>query len=455
MPCITGSSVSGRIPLIPWRNNLLMATVSLYLLLNYGFMQLRLPPIGTGGIPVGEAVLLFSLATINYSRLYAHLSSTIFLFPLLVWWGLGIGRALAGIPAYGMWSLRDASHVLESLFLIAGFVFAARPQHLEQFFSWLPKLLAIIGVHALLFPFHRFLHSLSPRVVGGSGQEVTLFFHFSTASVCLLMLVAYLLLFGRATGWNFALVVFLVGYLLVFFQARKIYLQILAFFLLFVLFRRDLIGKGVLAILLVVLLLTLMPLLELEVAGRMGKTASIEFLYYHFLSMGGVESEGLEGAAAGIYQRIAWWLNLYARWTSGIGTFLFGLGYGFPLVHFGTRAGIPVREPHNSYISIIARIGLVGILAFAWMHVQFLKTWWGAIRRCEDLGWQEGKNRLLLLMVYFVLVWIFAIGEDAFEKPYHAIPYYFFWGIALRFARHLNQGHIGPGRRDDAHPAGP
>jgi hypothetical protein len=38
--------------------------------------------------------------------------------------------------------------------------------------------------------------------------------------------------------------------------------------------------------------------------------------------------------------------------------------------------------------------------------------------------------------INFILVWVFAIGEDAFEKPFNAIPYYFFWGIILRFYYH-------------------
>jgi hypothetical protein len=36
------------------------------------------------------------------------------------------------------------------------------------------------------------------------------------------------------------------------------------------------------------------------------------------------------------------------------------------------------------------------------------------------------------LLMFSVLLWISAIGEDAFEKPYWTIPYYFFWGIVLR-----------------------
>jgi hypothetical protein len=51
----------------------------------------------------------------------------------------------------------------------------------------------------------------------------------------------------------------------------------------------------------------------------------------------------------------------------------------------------------------------------------------------------EGENRLLILMIFFILVWINAIGEDAFEKPFITIPYYFFWGVVLRMNWYLSK----------------
>ena len=129
---------------------------------------------------------------------------------------------------------------------------------------------------------------------------------------------------------------------------------------------------------------------------------------------------------------------LYERWTSDTRTFVFGLGYGFPLINFRQHEGITVREPHNSYISIMARLGLLGSLAFIWMHTLMLRVWYRTYRACMRMGWQEGENRLLILMMFFILIWISAIGEDAFEKPYCTIPYYFFWGIVLRMNWHLS-----------------
>ena len=65
--------------------------------------------------------------------------------------------------------------------------------------------------------------------------------------------------------------------------------------------------------------------------------------------------------------------------------------------------------------------------------------WWISIyqRLTSDI-W----NLLLILMVFFIMIWVLSIGEDGFEKPYNVIPYYFFWGIALRYVDHIRNGRI-------------
>ena len=45
-------------------------------------MQLRIPPVAGGGLPVGEIVLLLSLMTINYTGVLGRLSLTVAMVPL-------------------------------------------------------------------------------------------------------------------------------------------------------------------------------------------------------------------------------------------------------------------------------------------------------------------------------------------------------------------------------------
>jgi hypothetical protein len=430
------------------RNVLILIVVSFYLILNYGFMQLRIPPIEGGGIPIGELTLLISLATTNVFIVLLRFSKVIVLAPFIVWWILGFFHAYLGILNHGMWALRDATHLIESLFLLIGFTFAGRPEAIETFFRWLPKILVVGSIYAIGYPFSELLKSISPKILTGSGQFVPIFFNYTNTSVVLLVSVSYVMLF---TSWSniftiryFITAAFLLGFTAFLFQARTIYLQVLALLLFFSFFCYRVNRRFIYIIVATLILLFIIAELDLKIEGRLGQKISLTFLKNHFLAIFGVEAEGVVASARGITQRIEWWRNLMENWSKKVGTILFGMGYGLPLIDFKMNYGVIVREPHNSYISIIARLGLIGAIAWAWMHILLIKIWHQTYKRLVDIGWQEGQNRILILMVFFILIWIFAIGEDAFEKPFNAIPYYFFWGIVLRCTSYLKYDLIGP-----------
>jgi hypothetical protein len=423
---------------VGFRNNLLLLAICLYLLLDYGFMQVRIPPSTSSGIPIGELVLLFSILTINYSRLLPKLSQTIFLVPFVLWWAFGISRAILATSSFGFWALRDANHVIESLFLVAGFAFAALPEQLDRFFRWLRTTLVFISIYAIGYPLRETLQSFSPKLMSGAGVEVPLFFNYINTSAMMILTAANCLLNSSSKKtYNIVIAIFLLGFSMIVFQSRTVYLQIIAVFLAATLYRKEIFIKGVISIIILLSFLAIMPAIGVNFRGRLGQEVSLDFMMNHFLAIAGVESEGLEGAAGGVPQRLEWWRDLYKRWTSDVITFLFGLGYGFPLVDFEDHQGITVREPHNSYISIMSRLGLLGIVTFLWMHIILVTIWHNTYRACQRINWQEAQKWLLTLMIFFILVWVYAIGEDALEKPFVTIPYYFFWGIVLRINWHL------------------
>lgn len=89
------------------RNGLVLLIIGLYMVLNWGFMLVRVPPGGTSGVPVGEILLLFFFLTFIWDMKWLpYFSRKIFLFPFLLWWVLGLGRALAAVLEQGLWALR-------------------------------------------------------------------------------------------------------------------------------------------------------------------------------------------------------------------------------------------------------------------------------------------------------------------------------------------------------------
>lgn len=451
------------------RNNLALLVIALYLILNWGFMLVRFPPGGgAAGVPVGELVLLLFFISVADFKWLPHLSRSIFMLPFLVWWALGIGRALSAVPDHGLWALRDATHVIESLFLWVGFVYAAKPQTIDRFFHWLRTIVVIASIYGLTYPFREVLRNFSPSIEGAAGYTTTILFQYVNTALMMLMEAARRFI-GRSgiSGLGSPLIAgFLIAFAIAFFQARTVYLQVIAILILLVWLHRAALGKISLAVGMAVLAFIFVATSGIEFSGRLGQTVSLDFLLNHFAAIAGIENEGVVGAARGVGQRLGWWMKIWQRVTSDVSHTLFGLGYGMPLIEFTNNLNAVVREPHNSYISIFGRMGFVGVLVFSWGHILLVRVWFKTFRLCGRAGHKLGQNRLLFLMVYFVLVWVFSLGEDAFEKPYITIPYYFFWGIILRYHQHL-QYEIASARNMatsptyrawesvDAHPARP
>jgi O-antigen ligase len=243
------------------------------------------------------------------------------------------------------------------------------------------------------------------------------------------------------------LAVILIGYPVALFQQRTLYLVLLALFGFLVLFRPAARGHVVVIAALGVFGLALISLSGLRVEGRLGEDLGLNFLVNHFLAIFGICPPGHDmvcAAAAGVPQRLDWWESIFDRMLADPFKLLLGLGYGIVLTDFRSDIDVAVREPHNSYITVLARTGVIGLICWVSMMVVLIRRWYQTFLECSRREWRVGQNRLMILMVFFICMWVLAIGEDGFEKPYNIVPFYFFWGIVLRFSLHLEDGTIGP-----------
>jgi O-antigen ligase len=179
-------------------------------------------------------------------------------------------------------------------------------------------------------------------------------------------------------------------------------------------------------------------LVGLQVRGFKGEPITLEFMYAMARASFGLARGGdswlVWSAAGGVTHRVDWWTGIVDQLTAGPVNFLFGLGYGHPLTDHLWYGVAPLREPHNSYLSIFARIGLVGFVLWCWVHVCLLRAWHTAYTWARKNGSNNLQTYLIVIMVYFAGIWVTAIGEDPLEKPFNITPHYFFWGVVLRFA---------------------
>jgi hypothetical protein len=414
----------------------LLIIVAGNLILGWGFMQL-----GPGGIPINELVLLWCLAATNIGVALAEMRTVINLTPFLVWWVFCIGRAILAVPEFGFWALRDASQAVDSLYLIVGFIFARKSDNIERLFRWLPTLLVINTIYTVVgLTFKTQSMALSPHVTTANGESVALFGVFSTADAMLMWAAMYLII-TAASRHKVSLKVILAGalvcYTVLILQVRTTYIQLVAILIVMGFFRRKAVGQLLSFLPLLIIFVALISMLDLPLSGNRTEI-SFSFLTSHIAAIFGIAdgtNQAAEAAASGVDERFQWWTDLYQKLTADPITLLTGLGYGFPLTNFGGLTGIVTREPHNSLISVVSRSGLIGFSAWLWMHVALFSCsakCFYASRRLST--WREWQNCVLVLLMFLVLVLVGAIGEDNMEKPYFAIPYYFFWGVLVKLS---------------------
>lgn len=416
--------------------------VGCYIVLNVGFVGVRFPPTGAG-IPIGELILVVSLLMMNFTVVAPRMAREVWLFPMLVWWGYCLPRALFDIRVGGAFALRDASQEIESLFLFVGFWLVNSATRIRYFFTWLRKIMAVIGIYGLFFPVRHQLTALSPTIPGMNGSERAMFFEMvGTATLCI-WVATWLMMEGRngksGSTIRYVQAGFLAAYVIALTQERSVYIQVLAMVLILLVVRRQLAGRWIAMILMAILLIGAVSVTGLNLRGREEKV-SLTFLVQHLESTTG-ESEGgkTRGAAAGVGQRERWWNHIYTKMHETRTKMVLGLGFGMPLTDFGAGSATPVREPHDSYMSVFARLGILGILLWVMMQAALYRAWWQGHKLCARMGWIRDQNNLMLIMLYGVSMLLLAIAEDAFEKPYMAIPYYLFFGVLIRYTSFLRE----------------
>jgi hypothetical protein len=415
--------------------------VGAYLILNVGFELVRIPPVGPG-IPIGEIMLAISLCVISGRVLLPMMANEVWLLPILGWWGLSLSRAVFDAKGSGIWAFRDASQAIESLYLIVGFWFASSAVSLQYFFRWIRRLLVLEIAYGLLYPVSDTLQNFSPKIAGLGTGATAIFFSEENSTALLLLAAGWLLIdpprSGKSTIGRSLFAGFLVAFAVALGQSRTIDLQVLMLGMILFAVKRKAATKWGTTVLLGVLMIGVVSISGITLKGRMGQKVSLDFVSKHFETLSGSGVGDVQGASEGVALRIGWWRHIFTQLESSPSKMIFGLGYGMPLTSFEGTTAI-TREPHNSFISVIGRLGVSGFTMWALMQIALYFSWWRSFRLCRRMGWEADQNNLIILLLFCLLTLVIAIGEAAMEVPFWAIPYYFFFGVVLRYGKHLRE----------------
>ncbi|MFC5993669.1 O-antigen ligase family protein [Pseudonocardia hispaniensis] len=363
-----------------------------YLLFDRAFAYVHLP-----GTPlyIGEMVLAVGIVGVltatGYIRIPLRDEPILALLAVFTLWGLV--RAVPGIREYGMDAVRDSALWYYCLFAFLTTAALARSPDLlrrlmRQLDRLIPWLLLWLPVGLLLIP----LQKSAPNVPFTSTSILS--HKAGNAAIAALVVLGYMWLLAddrsarsRAV-WS---VVSLGVIALAATQNRGGLLGVVAGSLVGLMFLRDrarLVGKAVAVMALVIAIDTVLPL-RLPIDGLQGRDFSSAQLIANVMSLGGSESPGNLGGTVDGRQEL--WSRVLNKQIEE--RLVEGAGFGVNLaaeVNVYDDGEESLRNPHNSHLNVLARMGVVG----GALWVALWLGWYGRlIAGCRRLGRQGQVTR--------------------------------------------------------------
>jgi hypothetical protein len=415
-------------------------------LLGYGFSNIAVG-VGSARVTVSElilAVCLLAAVMTNWKYLWivrwpGFILLIYCFFPLAFHLGFDLTR-------YGVTAARDALPLISTLFFFGGVACVACAEDKEQWAFWKHRFFYLLVLGTLLYiplyPFQATVLALSPRAFGYQ-SSVPIIGYFTTTNIMAFSGLLATILFPNAFAWCHrncpfrwvlltAFFVFLAG--IVMLQSRAVYVAFGASVIVLIMNGHiKSVSRFLLALLMGILILFILEVSGVELKGRVGKIG-IDTLTEQVNSISKGDQAG--AGSGGTSLRVGWWQQSLTRWNSSLDTITFGIGFGQALTNFSTGqrnangAVAIVREPHNSYISILTRTGLFGFIPWLVFQISLMAVVW--------LKYREQRHALsvdadywLWLFLFFLSLQITALVEPVFESPFFASPYYFLAGFAL------------------------
>ena len=200
-----------------------------------------------------------------------------------------------------------------------------------------------------------------------------------------------------------------------------------------------------------ILLMLLIALdVHLKVPGR-AREISADQIFANVDSIGGSESGGLDATKR---WRLEWWKKIIDYTVHGP-YFWTGKGYGINLSESdGFRVGLgpgsePLRSPHNSHMTFLARSGVPGMLLWAAVQLTWLGLMIQSLIRSRRLRLSKWSGLFIWLAAYWLAFMVNSSFDVVLEGPMSGIPFWTVfglgWGAHVVFSQ--RDGRVGPKRR--------
>jgi hypothetical protein len=417
-----------------WQALVLLAITG-YVVLTYGFANLAFH---VGGIPMifGDGLMLaaLGLVVIRHRLLFVKALREPAARCLLILIAMTLFRLIFDVPHFGLYAIRDSSIFTEGIFLVLGLVWSMQKRNISVLMKWLTVLFVLNLVYASTFPIGDELKNWSPH--SGIFLDVPLLGSYAGNGEYLLAGSLFCVLVGRhAVGWprwSFVFIALIQLLALTMLQIRAMYLALLICLCVLALLGqiRKCAALLISTSLALIALYLLASVLGIQLSGRVGPV-NLTFLGEHASSLLG---KRYAPAAGSIEDREDWYGEVWGRLRSDPTAMLVGEGFGMPLIDF-MDAGVATRQPHNCHLSVLARLGVLGLVVWIAFHLSILKTFVHAFRARASLDSKLYAVILWLFLLYIILM-IDASVTPSLEMSFGSIPFYFLTGFALGVIRY-------------------
>ncbi|MPZ48779.1 MAG: hypothetical protein GEU75_05605 [Dehalococcoidia bacterium] len=337
-------------------------------------------------------------------------------------------RLIIDFPRYGTLALRDFTTPLELLCLLVafwafneyGFEWAKR--------MWLAVCLCVIG-YALLFPFYGLLAAHGP--IFGLQQPVPLMGQYVEAGVGIGVAFFFCLLRLKAPA-SLVLGAFCLAAIAMI-QMRGLYLAI-PVVILVVLIASGRVRTGMPARLAGTLLfggLVLMLVIPQAPQGRVGQVnvSTVGAQLSTLLGRSGPGDSSFE-------YRVNWLNKTWTDQTQSLDRMLLGSGLGTDLASgfaVGENDQLLVRKPHNDYIEVFARYGVIGMLP--WIGL-FGSLGWALWRAARSSYLTADERTFVLWLIAGVSIYmLIAATQPLLAFPCGTLPLITMLGMGLALLR--------------------
>ncbi len=360
-----------------WLNTALLFVLAGYIMFDRPFAWIHVP-----GTPlfVGEMVLALGIAVIfttntGLPTLIRSSSSLRALRVFMVW---GAVLLAVGILPYGLDAIRDSAiwyYGMVAFFVVM--LFVSRPQRVNE---WLIAFAKLLPIYLIWYPFATVVHRIVGESIYVPDSEVPLFFHRSGNMAVLSAIgIAFLwmadgdskLFTSRQRAWLTSVATLVIVFTGLQNRGGMVSSAALIAALLFLLSKRRtemvMMMMGIL-----VFFASIGLVFDVKIELFDDRDISIEQFTKNITSIFNPDEGGQRQT-----ETTAWRLNIWEQVLDDVTNDSPIMGFG-PGPDLGERYDIstdpthPLRNPHNSHVGVLARMGWVGIILWAMLWITWM-----------------------------------------------------------------------------------